>query len=244
VYGTLNLSVEDSGRKFIPEGTYVDEWLTNSDALFKAQGTDLFITFTGSSEIYDKRVELANLSSRLAGLSTKPPYISEPVSQEAYRNVMSGYYDFIQTSGTGPVGAVDVGDDGWPTSEADFVRSLSLYASFTGPGAAYAQDVSFSDDGSTLDAYRVQLEYVKLTKTQRGRQIDDAEKLIDAMDETRALHKSWDDLPPSFAKADNFLTIEGFKIIKRELYLNVSSHSLCAYLSKFLTHLPALYTRM
>jgi hypothetical protein len=221
----MRLSVEDSGRKFIPEGTYVDAWLTNSDLLFEAQGNDVFITFTGSSRIYENRVELADLSSRLTGLSTKPPYISEPVSEEAYRNVLSGYFKFIQTSGTGSVGGVEVGEDGWPINEGDFVRSVSQFASFTGPGSFYAQDVALSEDRTALDAFRVKLEYVKLTKTQRGRQIDDADKLIDAMDETRAMSESWEDLPPSFVRSDTFLTIEGFKIIKRELVSNVSRNS-------------------
>lgn len=214
--------MEDSGRKFIPAGSYVDDWLTNSDELFQSQGTDLFITFTGSTEIYEKRAELADLSTRLTGLSTSAPFISEPVSEEAYRNVMNGYYQFVQGSGTESIGGVALGEDGWPTSEADFVNSMSIFASFSGSGAFYAPDVSFSSSRDALEAFRVKLEYVKLTKTQRGRQIDDADKLIDAMDETRALSKSWDDLPPSFVRSDIFLTVEGFKIIEQELFLNVS----------------------
>lgn len=219
--------MEDSGRKFIPAGSYVDDWLTNSDELFESQGTDLFITFTGSSQIYEKRADLADLSTRLTGLSTSAPFISEPVSEETYRNVMSGYYEFVQTAGTESVGGVDLGDDGWPTTEAAFVVSMSRFASFSGPGAFYAPDVSFSDSGDALEAFRVKLEYVKLTKTQRGRQIDDADKLIDAMDETRALSESWDDLPPSFVRSDIFLTVEGFKIIQQELFSNVSGWAHC-----------------
>lgn len=41
------------------------------------------------------------------------------------------------------------------------------------------------------------------------------------MDDTRALLESWDDLPSSFPYSEKFIAIEGFKIIKKELFLNV-----------------------
>jgi multidrug efflux pump subunit AcrB len=51
--------------------------------------------------------------------------------------------------------------------------------------------------------------------------IDDASKLIDAMDSTRAMVETWEDLPPAFPYSNYFYTIEGFKRIQRELYQNV-----------------------
>ena len=221
VFGAMNLSVEDSERNFVPPDSYLNDYLDAADEYFPDQGVGLYITFEQSAEIYSDRQALSELESRLTGLSTAPPYISEPVSEEAYRNVMSGFAEYLAESGTGAIGGAPLGDDNWPTTEADFVSTLALYASITGPGAEYAQDVAFSLYGSQLEAFRVKLEYVKLVKADNGEVIDDADKLIDAMDSTRAMVDSWDDLPPAFPYSDKFLTIEGFKIIRRELFQNV-----------------------
>jgi hypothetical protein len=48
--------------------------------------------------------------------------------------------------------------------------------------------------------------------------IDDAARQIDAMDSTRDMVNSWDDLPTAFAYSSKFITIEGFKIIQLELF--------------------------
>lgn len=208
IYGALNLAVEDSTRNFVPSDSYLADYIDAGDEFFPSQGADLYIVFEGSEEIYGSRQELSELETRLTDLSTTPPYISEPISEESYRNVMEGFAKYLN-------------ETGWPTTQADFVSTLAQYASFTGPGAVYAQDVSFSANGTELEAIRVKLEYVKLIKTQRGEEIADADKLIDAMDSTRLLVDSWDDLPSAFPYSVDFLVIEGFKIIRQELFRNV-----------------------
>ena len=223
VYGAMNLSVEDSERNFIPAGSYLGDYFDKSDEYFPSQGIDVFFIFenSGSATIYEKREELASLNNRLSGLSTAPPYISEPVSEEAYRNVMTGLSQYLQTSGTGAIGGATLGSDSWPTTEADFVSTLAEYASPRGPGAIYARDVSFASNNTVLEAITVQCEYVRLTKLNRGEIIDDADKQIDAMDATRDMVATWTDLPMSFPYSAKFISIEGFKIIRRELFLNV-----------------------
>lgn len=221
VYGALKLSVEDSGRAFVPDGSYLSDWLYTSDQYFPSQGTQVFFVFEGENEIYASLQKLAQLNIRIEGKSEEPPYLAEPVSEDVYRNVMEGLSVYLAFSGTSAIGGAPLGDDGWPTTAADFVATLRQYASFTGPGAVYAQDVSYADNGS-LVAFRVKSEYVKLVKKSRqGNMIDDAAKFIDAMDSTRATVESWDDLPPAFPYSDYFLTIEGFKIIRQQLFLNV-----------------------
>ena len=220
IFGTMNLSVEDTERKFIPPDSYFNDYLDAADEYFPEQGIDLYITFEGSENIYAERQSLAELDTRLTGLSTAPPYIAEPVSEEAYRNVMDGFAEFLVNFGTEAIGGAPLGDDNWPMTEPDFVSTLAQYASFTGPGAQYARDVAFSLDGTELNAIRVQAEYIKLVKVENGEIIDDADKLIDAMDSTRAMVDSWDDLPPAFPHSDKFLVIEGFKIIRKELFQN------------------------
>ena len=221
VFGATNLSVEDSERNFVPKDSYLVDYLEAADVYFPDQGIDLAITFEGSSEIYAKRQELSELKTRVTGLSQKPPYISEPVSEDSYRNVMDGFAAYLSTEGTAAIGGAVLGDDNWPTSEEDFVSTLLQYANVRGPGAMYAQDVAFSEDETALEAYKVELEYVKLTKIVRGEIIDDSGKQIDAMDATRDMVNSWTDLPPSFPFSEKFIAIEGFKVIRKELFSNV-----------------------
>lgn len=101
---------------------------------------------------------------------------------------------------------------------------MKAYASITGPGAIYFQDVSFSEDGTQINAIRVQSLYVSLTKTKNnGDVIDDAVKQIEAMDKTREMIASWgDELPNAYPYSQSFIGIEGFKIIRRELFVNVA----------------------
>jgi len=221
IYGATNLSVEDTGRKFIPAGSYVNDFIDASDEYFPDQGVRLYITFEKSSDIYAKRELLAGLKERVTDKSTSPPYIAEPVSAEVYRNVMDGMRTYLASEGTSAIGGAVLGDDNWPTTEADFVSTLANYSSISGPGSAYAQDVSFSEDMRSADAYQVKLGYVKLLKKSRGKMIADAEKQIDAMRSTRDMIESWNDLPEAFPYSEDFINIESFIVIRRELFLNV-----------------------
>merc|ERR1712176_378910 len=162
IYGVMNLSVEDSTRAFIPSGSYIQDYLDASDEFYPEQGIDLFMVFEGSSDIYAERDNLATLATRLEGLEDAPPYIAEPVSEEAYKNVMAGYLSYLNSM-----------NETWPESESEFVDSMKSFTS--GPGAMYS---------------------------------------------TRDLLASWTDLQPVFPYSPNFIIIEGFKIIRRELFLN------------------------
>ena len=220
-YGTLNLSVEDTQREFIPDDSYLNDYIASSDEYFPSTGVDLFITFEDGATIYENRQELAELEIRLSGKSTKAPFIAEPISEKVYRNVMDGLYDYLVDNGSTAVGGVTLGTDSWPTSEADFTLTLKNYASFMGPGAIYAQDVAYTSNGLTLLAFRVKCEYVRLTKEERGKTIDDSDKQIEAMDATREMIKGWEDLQVAFPYSFKFITIEGFKILQQELFQNV-----------------------
>ncbi|KAG7374017.1 Patched family protein [Nitzschia inconspicua] len=221
LFGAINLSVEDTEREFIPADSYLKDFVTAFDEYFPAEGIEFYVVFEDGSNIYENRQELAELNTRLTGLSGAPTYIAEPVTEKAYRNVMTGLSLFLSENGSGAIGNVTLGDDMWPTSEEDFYLTLSSYASMTGPGAVYAQDVVF-DNSTALEVFRVKCEYVRLTKLNRNDEIiDDADRQIDAMDATRALVESWTDLQPAFPYSAKFTTIEGFKVIQTELYRNV-----------------------
>mmetsp|Transcript_11956 Transcript_11956/g.16966 ORF Transcript_11956/g.16966 Transcript_11956/m.16966 type:complete len:911 (-) Transcript_11956:60-2792(-) len=235
VYGAINLPVEDTEREFIPDGSYLKDYFEATDDLFPSRGIDLFITFEGGDLIYESRQELAELDSRLTNLSTSAPYIAEPVSEEAYQNVMTGLYDYLKENGSGKIGGVALGEDMWPTTEADFVLTLANYTSRSGPGTTYFQDVIFSEDATELLAFRVNSEYSRLTKISDGRIIDDADRQIDAMETTRELLESWDDLPSCFPYSEKFIAIEGFKIIRKELFMNVGLSILAVGLIVFFT---------
>lgn len=214
IWGALNLAVEDTQRSFIPSDSYLTNYLNTADEFFPSTGIDLYIVFEGSSSIYSNRDSLQSLDSRIKDKSTVAPFIAEPVGDK-YRNVISGFYEYLSSDG---YDGVTLGSDNWPQTEADFATELLAYAKKT---SAYAQDVSFNDSNE-LEAFRVKLEYVRLTKKKGSKVIDDAEKQIEAMDATRAMVDSWDDISvDTFTYSEKFIAIEGFKIIRKELFLNV-----------------------
>jgi hypothetical protein len=218
IYGMIKLPVEDSARNFIPVNSYIKDYSEAADQYFPSSGETLYITFENGEDIYNKRDSLAVLDTRLRGLSDKPPYIAEPTDSN-YQNVMAGLKEYLATNAES-IG-VEVGDDGWPVTYEAFVATLRSFANFLGPGAKYAQDLSLSSDGSNLEAFRVKAEYVRLTKIYRGEVIDDASRQIAAMDATRDMVNSWNDLPTAFPYSASFIAVEGFKIINTELYRNV-----------------------
>jgi len=236
VYGAINLPVEDTQRAFIPAGSYVQDWFKSSDDYFP-RGIDLYFIFENGTEIYGARDQLANFSSRLTGLSDAAPYIAEPNSDETYQNVMAGYFEYLQTTN----GNNDtISQDVWPANQTDFISSMKTFATDPfGPGAKYRTDVVFSDDGTMIDAIRVKAEYVRLTKLNRDEIIDDADRQIQAMDKTRELVESWrsNDFPITvvFPYSEQFISIEGFKVIRRELFVNVGLSIVAVALIVFTT---------
>ena len=233
IFGMLNLTVEDSERSFIPDKSYLLEYFDAADNYYPSTGIELAIVFEGSSDIYASREGLATLDERLAGKSGSAPFIAEPVSETAYSNVMAGFSSYLKNAG-GNLN-VTLGSDGWPTSEADFVTALTGYAGFGGAGSRYARDFILSADAKSVDAIVVRSEYVRLTKTNGDKVIDDADRQIEAMDETRALVGSWTDLPERFTYSEKFISIEGFKVIKKELFLNVGLAILAVAVIVFVT---------
>lgn len=223
IYGAMELPVEDSERNFIPDDSYVKDWTAAGDEYFPSSGTTLYITFENGQDIYDNRQSLAELETRVSGLSEKSPYIAEPVGEGSYQNVMAGLKSYLDDYGS----VIALGNnitfdqDGWPTTYNGFVSILSTFANVFGPGAVYAQDISFSSGTTELEAIRIKLEYVRMTKLRRNEIIDDADRQIKSMDDTRAMVASWTDLPTAFPYCEKFQDIEGFKIINTELYRNV-----------------------
>lgn len=223
IYGAMELPVEDSERNFIPDDSYVKDWAAAGDEYFPSSGTSLYITFENGQDIYDKRQSLSELDTRVSGLSEKSPYIAEPLGEGSYQNVMAGLKTYLDDYGSVLAlgNNITFGQDGWPTTYNGFVSVLSTYANIFGPGAAYAQDVSYSSGTTELEAIRIKLEYVRMTKLRRNEIIDDADRQIKSMDDTRAMIASWTDLPSAFPYSEKFQDIEGFKIINTELYRNV-----------------------
>lgn len=222
IYGAMELPVEDSSRNFIPDDSYVKDYAAAADDYFPASGTSLYITFENGEDIYASRQSLSELDARVTGLSEKSPFIAEPDSDSTYQNVMAGLRSYLDSYGSVvALGNATIGDDGWPATYDGFVAVLSAYTNIFGPGAAYAQDLSFSSGTTELEAIRIKLEYVRMTKLRRGDIIDDADRQIKSMDDTRTMIASWTDLPNAFPYCEKFQDIEGFKIINTELYRNV-----------------------
>lgn len=234
IFGMINLSVEDTSREFFPPGSYVHDFFDAVDEYFPQNGIQYEITFEQGDRIYAERQALSELNTRLTGLEDRPPYIAEPVSESAYRNLMTGLLEYLQNNGSSEIGNVTLGTDFWPTNLQDFYVTVHAYTNGDGaPGSMYSQDVSFqesdddendsSNNNMVLQAYKMKGRYVGLTKEDRsGDTIDDADKQIDAMDATRDLVASWTDLQPAFPYSSQYITIEGFKVIQEELNRNVA----------------------
>jgi len=230
IYGTFNLSVEDSSRNFIPEGSYINDFLSAGDKYYESgsTGINLYIMFEDAHEIYDKRSALAGLDKEVEGLSAAPPYIAEPeLGTATYMNVMSGLANYLSTnsSNTFTYGneTVRLGDDNLPSTYDDFIKVLDYYITKEKIGRDYYSSVQYSDDRSEIDTIRVSLMYTKLTKESRGETLDDADRQIDAMDATRDMISKWNkagNLPTASVYSEKFILIEGFKIIKTELFKN------------------------
>ncbi|CAJ1937740.1 unnamed protein product [Cylindrotheca closterium] len=233
IFGMLNLSVEDSERSFIPDDSYVNGYFDAADKYYPSTGIELAIVFEGSSDIYASREGLATLDERLAGKSSSPPYIAEPVSDAAYTNIMAGFSSYLKTAGSNV--NVTLGSDGWPATEAEFVTALTSYAGFGGAGSQYTRDFVLSADAKSVDAIVVKTEYIRLTKMSGDKVIDDADRQIEAMDATREMVSSWTDLPQHFTYSEKFIGIEGFKVIKKELFLNVGLAILAVAIIVFFT---------
>jgi len=227
VYGSLNLAVEDSSRNFIPSSSYINDYISAADKYFKSGGTgiQLAIVFEDGQEIFDKLSALSMLDKKVSGKSDAPPYIAEPDSA-TYSNVIAGLADYIDANEeTIDSLGVSLGDDNWPTEYVDFITLLRYYLIQENTGGRYINEVAFKDyERANSDiTIQVSLQYTKLTKESRGRTIDDADKQIEAMDTTRDMIKEWEeegDLPPAFVFSDKFIAVEGFKIIKLELFRN------------------------
>jgi len=230
IYGATQLSVEDTSRYFIPEGSYLLKYLEISDKYFTTSAFDVSIIFTDdgseSKSIYAKRQDLVFLNQTLAGRSNSPPYITEPISDTTYSNVMRDLKKYLDENGSTKIGNATLGKDGWPVTEQTFIETLMNYTRVTGPGGDHFRDVSFSksSDVPELKAIRVKIEYVKLLKKSGSRIIEDAEKQIKAMDATRRMvtSDSWKNkYPPTFVYSAEYLSIEGYKRIRKELFQNL-----------------------
>jgi len=233
VYGAINLPVEDTERAFIPADSYLQDWIKSSDEFFPSTGIDLYFVFQNGTEIYNAREELAVFKDRLTGLSGAPPYIAEPNSDSGtFQNVMAGYSEYLQ----------DFGLDG-PKNETEFFSSMAAFLWTTLSGAQYRADVKFEDgatNDSRIEAIRIKSQYIRLTKLNGNAIIEDAGRQVKAMVKTRELVETWnnnkDDLPITvFPYSDKFLAIEGFKVIRKELFLNVGLSLVAVGIIVFLT---------
>jgi predicted RND superfamily exporter protein len=269
IIGASKLTMEDTSREFIPPGSYLIDYWNAADSYFPSKGIDIYITFenvdnvdvaeddgettvvvtaatTGiNDELYKYRDDISNLSYRLKGLSKASPWIAEPNSDSSYRNVFQGLKEYLKENGTRKIGDAPLDNENWPTTKEFFYYTLRQYVERGKPGAVYSQDVSFDDDGIPI-AIRIKSEYVRLVKDDKrdvdGASIDDAERQIDAMVDTRSMIDDWTDLPTNrFVFSSKFFRIEGFQVIKAEMIRNVVLAVIAVALIVFLT-LPSPVT--
>lgn len=77
-----------------------------------------------------------------------------------------------------------------------------------------------------IGAIRIKSQYVGLTKMSHDKIRNDADRQIQALDQTRELIESWKNsdlgITNIFPYSEKFISIEGFKVIREELFLNLS----------------------
>jgi len=254
----------------IPPGSYLLDYWAAADEYFPSTGIEHFYTFentvndvntgivtteeedaangvmTTNDDLYEYRDDLANLADRLKGLSQASPWIAEPNSISSYRNVMEGLRDYLKENGSSRIGNAPISDDdGWPTTKEFFYYTLQQYVDQRGgPGSVYSQDVAFDQNG-IVEAIRIKSDYVRLIKPdarESGKSIDDAERQIDAMEDTRMMIDDWTDLPPRrFVYCSKYFRIEGYQVLRKELIVNITLAVIAVSAVVFLT-LPSPMT--
>jgi len=211
--GTNQLSVQDSSRSFIPDGSYLLDTMDKQDQYFGEQGPKVEIVTLGM-DYFQEQAFLADIRTRLEGLEDRSPYIRD-TNGPTFSSWYDSYIDWLGALGPNDPNLL-LDSSGRPTDEDQFYQYLQTY--LDGPGARYRTHVKFEGGSSatrTIVAARMEAEYVSFAKYKDGRLQEDAEKEVQAMDDTRSIVEGWEN--PTFPWSFNYLSWEVFKIIKGEL---------------------------
>jgi len=202
--GVPNLQVEDGIRNFVPDGSYLGDTLDKNDQYFGDAGIDVYLV-TKKIDYYALQSDYAALKDNVEALSSK--YLLSPTDEpSSYDNWYDSFTAYCGSEGL----------TGYDTNEDTFYEHLHIFLQ-SDRGGFYNASIVF-EDHSTIAAARVRSEFKSLNKYYKGRLQVNAEKAVAAMLKVREYAYSVNAMAFSY----DFLSWETFRIIARELYLNVA----------------------
>jgi len=213
---TSLLSVEDAAIKFIPDDSYVMGFTKKSDRYFGTLGQGVAIVTQGG-DYFDAQEALNSVGSRVDKLN-----FMQSSDQDSFSNWAASYKMAIMA---GSVGAPVAHTNGIASSKTEYYAGLKAW--LAGPGARFAKDVKWADRKGDpqkgISATRIAAELKPFNRVEDDKLVIDSDRAVEVMDALRDAVTSWSDLPGEpFAYTYTFLSWEVFRIIKKEMFLNVS----------------------
>jgi predicted RND superfamily exporter protein len=218
-YMMSELKVEDAMPKFIPDDSYVSSWTEKNDRYFGTLGQGVNI-ITLSGDYFSKQAELLSIGSRLDQLS-----YMQPSSLDSFVSWAAGYNAALK-AGSVMVGgsAVTVDAAGHATVKSQYFAGLNAW--LNGAGAKYKKDIIWTDrtdPQNGIAATRIATEFKSFNNVVDDKLVVDSTTAVEVMDGLRDAVSSWNDMPGgAFAYTYMFLSWEVFRIIKKEMFQNVS----------------------
>eukprot|EP00927_Polykrikos_kofoidii_P043203 TRINITY_DN37265_c0_g1_i1.p1 TRINITY_DN37265_c0_g1~~TRINITY_DN37265_c0_g1_i1.p1 ORF type:complete len:923 (+),score=153.03 TRINITY_DN37265_c0_g1_i1:113-2881(+) len=214
IWQMLELSVEDTQRKFLPDDSYVLSTVQKNDQYFGNLGTS-FDVMTIAGDYFSAQTALADLGPRLGKLNSLLPTTGDAFSSWAAA--------FKAACASGSVVAT-LDANGNVANAAEYYSRLKTW--LAGAGGRFARDVVWVDDADAqrgIQATKVSAELKTVNKQVDGLVLPDAKHAVEAMEEIREACDGWTDLPGGKAVPYSriFLNWETFKIIYREMFVSV-----------------------
>lgn len=213
---TSELGVEDAMRKFIPDDSYVNTFMSKTDLYFGTLGSSINIVTT-EGDYFAAQDALVSIGSRIDKLS-----FMKPSSDESFMSWAASYQAALKV-GASAVGTTVANVNGIATDPTQYYLGLETW--LNGAGRAFARDVMWVDANDAqkgIRAARVHAEIKSFNTLDDDKLVIDTDKAIQVMDDLRDSVKSWPGLPgKAFAYSFEMLSWEVFRIIKKEMFLNV-----------------------
>jgi predicted RND superfamily exporter protein len=208
------LNVEDAMGKFIPDDSYVYGTMKKMDTYFGTLGTKVDIV-TKSGDYFSQQSALANIGSRLDKLD----YLQER-SAESYSSWVDSFRASLKAN---QVAGVKTDSNGYATVKSEYYAGLQSW--LKGQGGRFAKDVIWvdkTDPQKGIRAARISTEFKNFNKIENDKLLINTDEAVRVMDGLRDAASSWSDVPGgAFSYTFRYLGWETFRIIKREMFMNV-----------------------
>ncbi|CAE8654753.1 unnamed protein product [Polarella glacialis] len=210
------LPVEDASGKFIPDDSYALASLEKQDEYFGDQGQSVYIVTQGG-DYFATQSGLTSIRARLGSL-----WYIQDTAGDKFDSWADSFQGAIRAGSTGAT--VSFNSMGHATNQVEYYAGLKAWLG--GAGKSYAKDVKWVDDSNPqkgVASSRMSAEFKSYKRDVNGKLIQDADKAIEIMDGLRDTVASWKDMPgtDAFPYTYQFLSWEVFRIIKKELLVNV-----------------------